>query len=170
MLFFKARQQSRQKDFYQDLMLKFNRSSTQAVSVENYEIRFSRSDYTHIPMYLCRVSFLTTLDIYKDYFKDYHKVMQKDNTCIVWPEAKIALVHHSLYRSYCVFMSKVLWPRSFLIFIINELKNFAAKNLLQVDGVRHILGSVHHWLVTYWDSCIERRDFSLQYKSNWVLR
>ena len=34
-----------------------------------------------------------------------------------------------------------------MIFIINELKNFAANNLLQV-GV----------LVTYWDSCIERRD------------
>ena len=82
-LFFKAQQQSRQKDFYQDLMLKFNRSSTQDVSVENYEIRFSRSDYMHIPMYLCRVSFLTTLDIYKDYFKGCHKVMQKDNTCIV---------------------------------------------------------------------------------------
>ena len=25
-------------------------------------------------------------------------------------------------------------------------------------GVSHVLGSVHHWLVTYWDSCIERRD------------
>ena len=25
-------------------------------------------------------------------------------------------------------------------------------------SVSHILESVHHWLVTYWDSCIERRD------------
>ena len=33
-------------------------SSTEAVSVENYEIRFSRSDYTHILEYLCRVSYL----------------------------------------------------------------------------------------------------------------
>ena len=24
--------------------------------------------------------------------------------------------------------------------------------------ISHILGSVHHWLVMYWDSCIERRD------------
>ena len=64
-------------------MLKLDRSSTQIVSVENYEIRFSRSDYTHIPMYLCRVYFLTTLDIYKDYFKGRHKMMQKNNTCIV---------------------------------------------------------------------------------------
>ena len=120
-LFFKARQQ----DFYWVLMLKLDRSSTQIVSVENYEIRFSRSDYTHIPMYLCRVYFLTTLDIYKDYFKGRHKMMQKNNTCIVWPEVEIALVHHSLCRSYCVFMPRVLWPRSFLIFIVDELKNFA---------------------------------------------
>ena len=120
-LFFKARQQ----DFYRVLMLKLDRSSTQIVSVENYEIRFSRSDYTHIPMYLCRVYFLTTLDIYKDYFKGRHKMMQKNNTCIVWPEVEIALVHHSLCRSYCVFMPRVLWPRSFLIFIVDELKNFA---------------------------------------------
>ena len=120
-LFFKARQQ----DFYRVLMLKLDRSLTQIVSVENYEIRFSRSDYTHIPMYLCRVYFLTTLDIYKDYFKGRHKMMQKNNTCIVWPEVEIALVHHSLCRSYCVFMPRVLWPRSFLIFIVDELKNFA---------------------------------------------
>ena len=120
-LFFKARQQ----DFYRVLMLKLDRSSTQIVSVENYEIRFSRSDYTHIPMYLCRVYFLTTLDIYKDYFKGRHKMMQKNNTCIVWPEVEIALVHYSLCRSYCVFMPRVLWPRSFLIFIVDELKNFA---------------------------------------------
>ena len=28
-------------------------------------------------MYLCKVYFLTTLDIYKDYFKGCHKVMQE---------------------------------------------------------------------------------------------
>ena len=50
-------------------MLKFDKFLTQAVFVENYEIRLFRSDYAHIPMYLCRVSFLTTIDIYKDYFK-----------------------------------------------------------------------------------------------------
>ena len=44
-------------------------SSIEAVSVENYEIRFSRSDYMLILKYLCMVSFLTTLNIYKDYFK-----------------------------------------------------------------------------------------------------
>ena len=67
-------------------MLKLDRSSTQAVSVENYEIRFSRSDYTHILEYLCKVSFLTTLDIYKDYFKCHKKgckALQENNLGIL---------------------------------------------------------------------------------------
>ena len=53
-------------------MLKLDTSSTQAMSVENYKIRFSKSNYMHILEYLCRVSFLTTLDIYKDYFNSHH--------------------------------------------------------------------------------------------------
>ena len=44
-------------------------NSIEAVSIENYKIQISRSDFTHIHVYLFRVSFLTTLDIYKDYFK-----------------------------------------------------------------------------------------------------
>ena len=28
-------------------------------------------------MYLCKVSFLTTLNIYKDYFKGHHKAMKE---------------------------------------------------------------------------------------------
>ena len=93
-------------------------SLTQAVSAENYEIRNFRSDYTHILEYFCRVSFLTTLNIYKDYF-----------TCKLSLETEIDLVHHILCRNYCVFVPGVLWPRSFLIFIVDELKNFAANNL-----------------------------------------
>ena len=46
-----------------------NSNSTEAISVENYEIQISRSDFTHIHMYLYSVSFLITLDIYKNYFK-----------------------------------------------------------------------------------------------------
>ena len=57
-----------------------NSSSTEAVSIENYEIQISRSDFMHIQVYLCRVSFLTTLDIYKDYFKNRLKVLQSDAT------------------------------------------------------------------------------------------
>ena len=110
-------------------------SSTQAVSIENYEIRFSKSDYTHILKYLCRVSFLTTLNIYKDYIKSRHrwcKVLQKNNQCILWSETEIALVHHLFYKSYCVFMPKVLWLTSFLIFIVGWTKEFCSQHLPQV--------------------------------------
>ena len=71
-------------------MLKLDRFSTQVVSVENYEIILLKSNYIYIPMYLCRVFFLTTLGIYKDYFKGRHKMMHK----IVHVES--ALVHYSL--------------------------------------------------------------------------
>ena len=54
-------------------MLKLDRRSTEAKSIENYEIKNSRSDYAYILEYLCRVSFLTTLDVYKDYFKGRHR-------------------------------------------------------------------------------------------------
>ena len=44
-------------------------NSTEAVSIENYEIQISKSYFMHIHVYVCRVFFLTTLDIYKDYFE-----------------------------------------------------------------------------------------------------
>ena len=47
-------------------------SLIEAVSVEDYEIWIFILDFTHIRVYLCRVSFLTTIDIYKDYFKGRH--------------------------------------------------------------------------------------------------
>ena len=72
-LLIKTRQNFLQNPSYRELQLKLDKSLTQAIFVENYEIRNSRSDYTHILEYLCRVSFLTTLDIYKDYFKSRHK-------------------------------------------------------------------------------------------------
>ena len=72
-LLIKTRQNFLQNPSYRELQLKLDKSLTQAIFVKNYEIRNSRSDYTHILEYLCRVSFLTTLDIYKDYFKSRHK-------------------------------------------------------------------------------------------------
>ena len=50
-------------------MMDLDDSSTKAIFIENYEIQIFKSDFTYIHVYLCRVSFLTTLDIYKDYFK-----------------------------------------------------------------------------------------------------
>ena len=65
----KAWQIARQIDIYRGLMLVLDSYSTEIVSIENYEIQILRSVFTHIQVYLCRVSFLTTLDIYMDYFK-----------------------------------------------------------------------------------------------------
>ena len=61
---------TRQIHIHRGLMMKLDNSSTEVVSIENYEIQIFRSDFTHIHVYLYRVSFLTTLDIYKDYFND----------------------------------------------------------------------------------------------------
>ena len=54
-------------------MYTFRQLSKKAVSIENYEIQISRSVFHAYPSYLCRVSFLTTLDIYKDYFKGHKR-------------------------------------------------------------------------------------------------
>ena len=42
------------------------------LSIEIYENQFFRSDFTPIRGYLFRLSFLTTLNIYKDYFNGRH--------------------------------------------------------------------------------------------------
>ena len=57
----------------------------QILSIENYKIQISRFDFRPMLMYLCRVSFLTTLDIYKSYFKGRHVREYKENTCKRWP-------------------------------------------------------------------------------------
>ena len=85
-------------------MMDLNDSSTEAVFIENYEIQIFRSDFMHIHVYLCRVSFLTTLDIYKDYFKGRKRwcnLMQLDekSLCMQIVIGDKALVHHILSRS-----------------------------------------------------------------------
>ena len=112
---------SRQIHIHWGLTIKLDNSLTEAVFVENYEIRISRFDFTHIHVYLCRVSFLTTLDIYKDYFKGDQRwcnLMKSHCACKLWPETEFAQVHHILFRNYYVFVPRVLWPMNFLIFIV----------------------------------------------------
>ena len=69
MLFIKPRQ----IHIYRGLMMELNSSSTKDVSIENYEIQISRYIFQAYPSYLCRVSLLTNLDIYKDYFKGHQR-------------------------------------------------------------------------------------------------
>ena len=68
---------------------RFNIWSSTAVSIEDYEIQISRSIFHTYLSYLYKISFLTTLDIYKDYFKDclrWCNLMQSDYSLKLWPE------------------------------------------------------------------------------------
>ena len=67
--------------------------------------------------------------------------MQKVTECLILSE-----------RSYCVFAPQGFVIKCFLIFIVDEVKNFAANVFLKLV-VSHVLGVMHHWLVTYWDPC-----------------
>ena len=137
---------------YRDLRTKLNRSLTEFEFIETYKIRISRFDFQAKLMYLCRVSFFTTLDIYKAYFKGRHKREYKENKCKKWPNALFSLKEATASLHLMVLVTKC-----FLIFIVDEVKNFIT-NKLQV-GV----------LVMYWESCIENEKLSLQNKSNCVL-
>ena len=137
-LFTKARQKSRQNPFYRELMLKL----TQAVSVENHKIKLFRPDCMQILVYFCRVSFLTILDIYKDYFKGHH-------ACRKWQSSLFSL--KKLLH---------LYAKGFVIKELSDIHCWWTEELwsqqpFQVARVSHVLGFVYHWLVTYWDSCIE---------------
>ena len=156
MLFINIRQIARQMHINWGLMIKLDSNSTEAVFVKNYKIQISRSDFTYIHVYLCRVSFLTILDIYKDYFKGRLMWCKVIVTCILCPEticpsSSFSLeVVASLHQGFCdqgASWSSCWW--------IEEL---CSQHSSSSWCGSHILGSVYHWLVMYWDSCIERRD------------
>ena len=52
-------------NIYRCLKRNLDNYLTETISIENYEIQISRSVFHACPSYLCRVSFLTTLDIKK---------------------------------------------------------------------------------------------------------
>ena len=59
--------------------------STDRLSIEVYEIQFFRVDFISIREYMFEFSFLTTLNIYKDFFKGRHSwcnLMQKFFTSV----------------------------------------------------------------------------------------
>ena len=99
-------------------------------------------------MYLCKISFVTTLDIYKVYFKGRHIWEYKENT------SKRRLMPYSLRKKLLRLCALRFLTKWFLIFIVDEVKNFAANIFIpQVGewvmywdfckGVSHVLGSVH---------------------------
>ena len=83
-----------------------------------------------------------TLYIYKAYFKSHHiciKWPYIENTCKQWPSALVSLKEVIASFAPQDFVTKYL-----LIFIVDEVKNFAANDLPHVGE-----------LVTYWESCID---------------
>ena len=78
---------------YQDLLGKLDTNSTLAWSIKLYEFSISISEYWPMLMYLFKVSFLTTLDIYKTYFKSRHTQIQRPRALFSLWEA-ISFVRH----------------------------------------------------------------------------
>ena len=129
-LFIKAWQIARQ--IY---LSRFNIWSSIVVSIENYEIQIFRSVFHAYPSYLCRVSFLTTLYIYKDNFKGHlndAKVVALVVTCILWPET-ICLSSSFSWRSFCACTQYGFVTKEFLdLHHMDELKNFVTNILLKL--------------------------------------
>ena len=122
--------------------------SIDKLSIEIYKNKIFNSDFTPIHVYMFKLSFLTTLSIYKDYFKVCHsryKCVKLDamvfHKHIVTEDICLSLFFSS--RSYCV-----CTPQGFLtkeirdLHRVDELKNFSANILLKLV-VSHVLGSVH---------------------------
>ena len=84
------------------------------LSIEIYENQYFRSNFTQIRVYLFRISFLTTLKIYKDYFKGRHNVckLMKLDANVLFKQIvtgdKFALVHLSLEEATAFIRRRVL--------------------------------------------------------------
>ena len=118
------------------------------------------------------LSFLTTLNIYKDYFKGckrLHKCEEKLCSCKLWPKTEFALVHLSFEEAAVFIHFRILWPRSFMIFMVWWTEELCSQHLSQVGDQVAYWDLRIYWLVTYLEPCIENERLSLQNKSNWVL-
>ena len=112
-------------------------SSIDTLSVEVYEIQFFRIDFTPIREYVFRISFLTTQNIYKDYFKGRQRLRKceaKLCSCKLWPKTKFVLVHLSFEEATVFVHLRVLWPRSFVIFIVWWTEELCNQHLSQVGN------------------------------------
>ena len=128
MLFIKSRWIARQM-FLSRFNIWSSIDSSIDVSIENYKIQIFRSVFHAYPSYVFRISFLTTLNIYKDYFKGHHKVVALVVTCMLWPETICPSSSFS-WRSCCVWMSYGFVTKELLdLHCLDELNNFVANIL-----------------------------------------
>ena len=105
-------------------------SSTEVRSIENYDFQFSKFEFQHRLLDLFRVSFFTTLDIYKAYFKRRHIPKQRPRNLFSLLEA-IAFVSH-----------RVLQPSASKSSLLIKRRTLQLTTFVQVAGVGHVLGSV----------------------------
>ena len=105
-----------------------------------------------------RISFLTILKIYKDYFKGRQRLRKcevKLYSCKLWPKTEFALVHFSLEEATMfVHLTKEFCD----LHRVDELKNFAANIFLKLVSKPRTRICASNWLVTYWEPCIKRRN------------
>ena len=109
------------------------------------------------PSYVFRFSFLTTLDIYKDYFKSHHKVVALIVTCILWPKTicpnlsfswrSCCVVHQGFCNQWVYWSSSCGWT--------DELCN---EHISQIGVLVTYWNPCIDCLVTYLELCIEMRD------------
>ena len=123
------------------------------MSIEIYEIIISRSYFQPMLTCLCRVSFLTTLDIYKAYFRGCHIREYKENICKMWPMSYF-LWKKLLHLCALEFCNQVLLDLH--CWWSEELRSQQSSSSWYVS---HVLKAVHLWLVTDWDLCIKRVAF-----------
>ena len=119
-------------------------------------------------MSMC-LGFLTTLNIYKDYFKGRQRVCKcevKLCSCKLWPETEFILVHLSFEEATVFVHLRVLWPKNFVVFIVRWTEKLCNQYLSQVGDQVSYWNPRIYWLVIYWESCIENERLSLQNKSN----
>ena len=81
------------------------------LSIKVYEKHIFISDFHPIWEYIFELSFLTTLNIYKDYFKGCKRLRECEaKLCShkLWPETEFALIHLSLEEAAAFVHHKVL--------------------------------------------------------------
>ena len=107
------------------------------VSIKNYGNQFFRSDFRPMLMYLCRISFLTTLAIYRAYFRGRHKREYKENICKRWP------MPYSLWKKLLHLCALGFCNQVLLDLYCWWSEKLCSQHLLQVGE-----------LVMYWEPCI----------------
>ena len=124
-------------NIYRDLRTKLDKSPTEVESIEIYKIRISKYDFWAILKYLYKVSFLTALDIYKDYFKMPSQIFWV-TVCKKCPSSLFSL--KKLLRLYAKgFVTKELLDLHYW-----WTKELCSQQPLQVAGVSYVLRFVHH--------------------------